>query len=77
MKLFSGGVFRRKKHGVLNDDVDYDEDGEGTPAFIEISSVRSGASRGASGSITGSYAPPAVEPVISAFENESDSDSEM
>ena len=37
MKLFTGGMFGKK--GILNDEVAADD----TPAFIEISSVRSGA----------------------------------
>lgn len=44
MKLFQGGVFRRKKTGTLNDDMIDEEEGD-APAFIEISSVRSGAGR--------------------------------
>lgn len=84
MKLFSGGVFR-KKGPALNGDVAED----GAPAFIEISSVRSGMSRGGAGddmsiksgmsrasgvSKTGSYRAPAESAI---FENESEDSEEL
>ena len=90
MKLFSGGVFRKKQKGALNDEI---ANGDGTPAFIEISSIRSGMSMGGGGddavsvkssssrrsNKAGSYkapASPVEQPVI--FENESgESESEL
>ena len=88
MKLFSGGVSRKNKKGALNDDI---VNGDGTPAFIEISSIRSGMSTGGDdvasvkssssrrSNKAGSYkapASPVEQPVI--FENESgESESEL
>lgn len=69
MKLFSGGVFRKKK-GMLDDEVGEDGDAR-SPAFVEIASVgdarsvRSGA---------GIYEAPNVSNVVSGFDNEDDSD---
>jgi len=68
MKLFSGGVFRRKKKGMLDDDVE--EGGGGTPAFVEISSVQSGAS--VMSGTDGGYIAPKESSVIEGFDNESD-----
>jgi hypothetical protein len=75
MKLFSGGVFQRKKNGALADDI---EAGNDTPAFIEISSVRSGMSNGQAGRSvvvrTPSYKAP-QGPVLSGFDDSDDDES--
>lgn len=78
MKLFSGGVFQKKRNGALADDI---EAGNDTPAFIEISSVRSGISNGhASRNVeirTSSYRapPPQQGPVLSGFDDSDDDES--
>ncbi len=79
MKLFSGGVFQKKKNGALADDI---EAGNDTPAFIEISSVRSGISNGhasRNGVVrTSSYRAPPVHqqgPVLSGFDDSDDDES--
>lgn len=88
MKLFSGGVFQKKKNGgALADDI---EAGNDTPAFIEISSVRSGISNNGGGHNTtssrnvvirtSSYRAPAPTmqqqgPVLSGFDDSDDDES--
>lgn len=80
MKLFNGGVFRKKKGPTLNGEI---AGAESAPAFIEISSIRSGISRGGGDDMSvksgvsksaGSYKAPA-EPAI--FENESDDSDDL
>lgn len=85
MKLFSGGVFKKRNNGPLADDI---EAGNDTPAFIEISSVRSGLSNGNAAnrnvvirSSTSSYRAPhpqqqqqyqPQQPVLSGFDDSDD-----
>ena len=81
MKLFSGGVFKKRNNGPLADDI---EAGNDTPAFIEISSVRSGISNGNASrnvvirSSTSSYRAPhpqqqhPQQPVLSGFDDSDD-----